>query len=79
VRWLVPAGSVDALVDALRIALRTDVSELARWARGQARVRKQHNADTEALKRARCSAMRPPRTAAASTEPTRVLRARSQG
>jgi glycosyltransferase involved in cell wall biosynthesis len=49
--WLVPAGSVDALVDALRVALQTDVSALDRMGReGQARVRKQHNADTEALK-----------------------------
>jgi glycosyltransferase involved in cell wall biosynthesis len=49
--WLVPAGSVDALADALRVALQTEVSVLDRMGRvGQARVRKQHNADTEALK-----------------------------
>jgi glycosyltransferase involved in cell wall biosynthesis len=49
--WLVPAGSVDALVDTLRVALQTDVSALERMGReGQTRVRKQHNADTEALK-----------------------------
>ena len=42
---------VDALVDALRIALQTEVSALDRMGReGQARVRKQHNADAEALK-----------------------------
>jgi glycosyltransferase involved in cell wall biosynthesis len=49
--WLVPAGSVDALVDALRTALATEVRELARMGlEGQARVRKQHNIDSEALK-----------------------------
>lgn len=49
--WLVPAGSVDALGEALRTALATDVRELERMGlAGQARVREQHNADTEALK-----------------------------
>jgi glycosyltransferase involved in cell wall biosynthesis len=49
--WLVPAGSVDALVDALRSALATPADVLQKMGLdGQARVRQQHDAGAEALK-----------------------------
>ena len=49
--WLIPAGSVEALVDGLRAALATELAQLERMGRaGQARVREQHNAAVEARK-----------------------------
>ena len=49
--WLIPAGSVDALVDAMRSALKAPVEELERMGRtGAARVAECHNAETEANK-----------------------------
>lgn len=49
--WLIPAGSVDALVDAMRSALSAPVDTLERMGLvGSARVAEQHNADTEAAR-----------------------------
>jgi glycosyltransferase involved in cell wall biosynthesis len=49
--WLVPAGSVDDLVTALRQALRTPVHEIEAMGRiGAERVKARHNAGTEAAK-----------------------------
>lgn len=49
--WLVPAGSVDALVDAMRQALGTPDAELERLGRtGRTRVQAQHDAELEAQK-----------------------------
>jgi glycosyltransferase involved in cell wall biosynthesis len=51
--WLVPAGSLDALTEALRKVLSTPVSELERMGRtGAALVAERHNVDTEAAKMA---------------------------
>jgi colanic acid/amylovoran biosynthesis glycosyltransferase len=47
--WLIPAGSMERLLDGLRKALRTSDRELERMGRtGQARVRKMHDADKAA-------------------------------
>jgi glycosyltransferase involved in cell wall biosynthesis len=49
--WLVPPGSVDALVQAMQTALVTPVAELERMGEvGRARVRKQHDVRIEAAK-----------------------------
>ncbi len=49
--WLVPAGGVEALVGAMRAALRDTPAELeALGRRGAARVRERHDARTEAAK-----------------------------
>jgi glycosyltransferase involved in cell wall biosynthesis/GT2 family glycosyltransferase len=49
--WLVPAGSVDALTDALRQALRMPIDRLEAMGRtGAERVAARHNATTEAAK-----------------------------
>jgi glycosyltransferase involved in cell wall biosynthesis len=49
--WLVPAGSVDALVEAMQRALATPVAELERMGQvGRARVRQQHDVQVEAEK-----------------------------
>jgi colanic acid/amylovoran biosynthesis glycosyltransferase len=49
--WLVPAGSVDALVQAMQSALATPLAELERMGEvGRARVRKHHDARIEAAK-----------------------------
>jgi glycosyltransferase involved in cell wall biosynthesis len=49
--WLVPAGSVSALVDAMREALQTPVDRLeAMGAAGAARVCERHNITVEATK-----------------------------
>jgi glycosyltransferase involved in cell wall biosynthesis len=49
--WLVPPGSVDALVQAMQTALATPVAELERMGEvGRARVRKQHDVRIEAAK-----------------------------
>jgi glycosyltransferase involved in cell wall biosynthesis len=49
--WLVPAGSVDALVEAMREALATPIPELERMGRdGFRRVSERHHARTEAGK-----------------------------
>ena len=47
--WLVPAGSVEHLVDAMRAALTAPPSEMDRMgSAGAARVARQHDASTEA-------------------------------
>jgi glycosyltransferase involved in cell wall biosynthesis len=49
--WLVPAGSVDALVQAMERALATPLAELERMGQvGRARVRQQHDVQVEAEK-----------------------------
>jgi glycosyltransferase involved in cell wall biosynthesis len=49
--WLVPAGSVDALTDAMEDVLRADAGKLATMAdEGRRRVRERHSAATEAQK-----------------------------
>ena len=49
--WMVPAGSVEALVDAMRDALHADDEVLKRLGQvGAARVRTRHNIKTEAKK-----------------------------
>jgi glycosyltransferase involved in cell wall biosynthesis len=49
--WLVPAGSIDALVDAMREALAAPVEELERMGReGARRVAERHDASAEARK-----------------------------
>ena len=49
--WLVPAGSVEALVDAMREALAAPVEDLERMGReGARRVAERHDASTEARK-----------------------------
>jgi len=49
--WLIPAGSVDRLADAMREALETPVDQLSRMgATGAARVNEQHSAAREAAK-----------------------------
>ena len=49
--WLVPAGSVDDLVDAMREALQTPVERLAEMGRaGRQRVLERHSIKTEAAK-----------------------------
>jgi colanic acid/amylovoran biosynthesis glycosyltransferase len=49
--WLVPAGSVEPLVDAMAEAITTDSAELDQMGRaGAARVAEQHNIMTEAKK-----------------------------
>jgi glycosyltransferase involved in cell wall biosynthesis len=49
--WLVPAGSVEALVEAMREALATPIPELERMGReGYRRVVERHHALTEAGK-----------------------------
>ncbi|MBF2000163.1 MAG: glycosyltransferase [Synechococcales cyanobacterium M58_A2018_015] len=49
--WLVPPGSITALVDALRTALQTPVAQLEQMGRvGQTRVRQQHNIAIESKK-----------------------------
>jgi colanic acid/amylovoran biosynthesis glycosyltransferase len=52
--WLIPAGSIDELTVGLRRALHARDADLERMGRrGQARVRRLHNAETEASKLAR--------------------------
>lgn len=52
--WLVPAGDVQALVDALRTCLHTPASELERMGAGaRARALQRHDIDVEASKLAR--------------------------
>jgi glycosyltransferase involved in cell wall biosynthesis len=47
--WLVPSGSVDALADAMRLALNSSVQELAKMGKmGVERVTKFHSSDIEA-------------------------------
>lgn len=47
--WLVPAGSADALADAMRHALHADVDQLVRMGiAGRMRVRRQHDIDRNA-------------------------------
>ena len=49
--WLIPAGSQDALVDAMRAALSTSATRLSEMGRsGYARVRKMHDATANARK-----------------------------
>jgi colanic acid/amylovoran biosynthesis glycosyltransferase len=49
--WLVPAGSVDALVNALRQVIKTPIEQLAAMGKaGAARVAQRHDATTEARK-----------------------------
>ena len=49
--WLVPAGAVEPLVDAMAEALAADTAELERMGRaGAARVAEQHNVDIEVKK-----------------------------
>jgi glycosyltransferase involved in cell wall biosynthesis len=49
--WLVPAGSVEELADAMRIALQTPLDQLERMGKtGAALVAQNHNAATEATK-----------------------------
>jgi colanic acid/amylovoran biosynthesis glycosyltransferase len=49
--WLVPAGSVDDLVEAMRAAVKTPAEELARLGKhGRARVLERHNLVTEVAK-----------------------------
>src|SRR5208283_4939767 len=49
--WLIPAGSVEALADALRQVLQTDVDRLTQMGKtGAARVAAMHDARTEAAK-----------------------------
>ncbi len=49
--WLVPAGSVTALADAITTVLNTDLSELEAIGRaGTERVKERHNVQTEAAK-----------------------------
>jgi colanic acid/amylovoran biosynthesis glycosyltransferase len=64
--WLVPAGDIDALADAMACCLRAEPAELAAMGeRGQRRVRERHSVDTEArrllaLFDAACAAPRSP-------------------
>lgn len=52
--WLVPAGDVDELAAALKLALTTSAADLSRMGEvGAARVRERHNNATEAAKLAR--------------------------
>src|SRR5206468_2017511 len=52
--WLVPAGDLDALVEAIVVCLRTTPAELARLgAAGRERVLERHDVDVEAGKLAR--------------------------
>lgn len=47
--WLVPPGSVDALADAMHLALNSSTQELAKMGKaGIEKVKKFHNSDTEA-------------------------------
>jgi glycosyltransferase involved in cell wall biosynthesis len=49
--WLVPAGDVDALVEAMRACLATPEAECARMgAAARERVRMRHDVDAEAAK-----------------------------
>ena len=49
--WLVPAGDIDALAEAIEACLSTPVAELARMGEaGRARVSERHDADREAAK-----------------------------
>ena len=49
--WLVPAGSVEALVEAMRTALLTPVAELERLGRaGSARAAERHDGTVEIVK-----------------------------
>jgi glycosyltransferase involved in cell wall biosynthesis len=59
--WLVPAGAIEPLVDAMAEALTADPAELERMGRaGAARVARDHNAATEARKLADLIAGRDP-------------------
>jgi colanic acid/amylovoran biosynthesis glycosyltransferase len=52
--WLVPAGDIDALAEAIKACLQTPVAELASMgAAARERVRARHHADVEAAKLAR--------------------------
>ena len=58
--WLVPAGCVHALADKMQEALTMPVEELARYGeRGAERVRREHDALTEATKLAELIGLRP--------------------
>jgi glycosyltransferase involved in cell wall biosynthesis len=49
--WLVPAGSVEPLVDAMKRALDTPIAQLERMGRaGQTKVHERHHIDIEAAK-----------------------------
>jgi glycosyltransferase involved in cell wall biosynthesis len=48
--WLVPAGSVEALADAMETALEMPIEQLEKMGKaGAQKVQEQHNAATEAL------------------------------